>query len=235
MFPMHKRHICTTLLTVALASLPSLARADALAELHATQYHAAPWLIVASVGMGVEPHDGILDSSHSPIAFTLAGQALWHGWVGPAIGLYTSEGSPVVAMSGQPSFADRVSLVAALAVRPLAFLAWGRGDDFAGRLAAGVGVELGISEELTRDSLELSHALGLHALLSMELPIWGGASVGGLTLRAAGRLVYTDAQCFSPDAMASSAECFGLDATKHKVIVEPGTALQFLFGFVYYL
>ena len=76
-------------------------------------------------------------------------------------------------------------------------------------------------------------APGAHALLSVELPLYGGASTGGITLRLGARVIVTRDQCFSTDA-STVEQCLALDAS-HKKIVEPGTALQVLAGFVYYL
>src|SRR5438309_710688 len=66
-----------------------------LGRAHAEQFFARPWLIAATVGIGLEPHDrgltagdsATVELTRSPIAFQLGGQALWRGLVGAAIGL----------------------------------------------------------------------------------------------------------------------------------------------------
>lgn len=198
---------------------------------HAHKFRADPLLVDVAFAVGLEPQDRGGDAPlilRSPLCFHFGGEALLRGLVGPALGVYASVGSPVAAGKDergvqQPSLADRISVVAAVAVRPLGWLAWRRDDDWASRFAAGLGLQLGVAAEVTRTSLELVAAPGLHALLSLDVPIWGGGSVPGLVLRLAARLLVTKEQQLAPDTMGKPQ------------VVEPGVAVQVFGGLAYYL
>ena len=157
------------------------------------------------------------------LTFGVGAEALWRGFVGAAVGLYAAEGSPVQVVDA-PSFGDRISTTLAVAIRPLAPLAWRHGDGFGWRLAAGLGLQAGLSIELARTSLDQQTSVGFHGAALLDVPIYGGATMGGLALRLSGRVLVTREARLA------------FDTNKGVFLVdEPGTALQLLVGFAYYL
>ena len=242
----------SSLMTLLAAPTASAQQPDAeppqtlgqLARIHSLQFRAQPVLLSIDIGVGLEPHDnGVMpgdstsEITNSPIAFHVGGEALWLGVVGPALGLYASEGAPVLVPSNngnpRPSLGDRVSVVGALALRPLAWLAWRRGDSWVSRLAAGLGVEVGVSEEITRTSLDTGLSLGFHGMLFAEVPLYGGGSMGGLALRVSARLLVSHDQLLACKTPPPSGQSCSPQYTPQ--IVEPGVAAQLFAGFAYYL
>ncbi len=217
------------LILIALLASSTQARAE---------YFAGAWLIDASFGVGVEPHtrqpfecsrtqgsgkdaaEVSAPQCNEVLAFGVSAEGLWHGLIGPAIGLYVAEGAPV---SATPAFADRISMVAALALRPLAplWLAWG--DSFWTRLAAGLGLQMGLSVEHSRIALDSDTNLGLHIAGWLDVPLYGANTRGGLALRVAGRFLWSPEVSFLPQQGGGFQ------------IVMPGTALQVYAGLAYYL
>ncbi|MSP63598.1 MAG: hypothetical protein EXR72_25285 [Myxococcales bacterium] len=218
------------------AALILVAAAPARAE-----YFAPPFLIDTSFGFGIEPHDraptqcskrvttgGVTETVGVPqcnlvLAFGVGVEALWRGLIGVGIGLYAAEGSPVQVVN-KPSFGDRVSVPLAVAVRPFAPLSWRRGDGFAWRLLAGVGLQVGVSVEHTRTALETQTTAGFHGALLLDVPLHGGNTLSGLSLRLSARILATrDAQLVKDERTGA----FAVD--------QPGTAVQLMAGIAYYL
>jgi hypothetical protein len=225
-------------LAAALACSPVAARAD---------YAAGSFLIDASFGVGVEPHDRqqvqcskLMGSGSTAeqvsvpqcnmvLTFGVTGEALWRGLVGFGLGLYAAEGTPVQVSGNDaqgralPSFGDRISTVVSAAARPLAPLVLYFGDRWLTRLAAGLGVQLGASVEHARTALDSSTKIGLHVAASLDVPLYGANSRGGVALRLAMRLLVSPEAQFLPQPMGN----FQVDV--------PGTAVQLYAGFAYYL
>jgi hypothetical protein len=87
-----------------------------------------------------------------------------------------------------PSLADRISVPIGIAARPFAALA---GPGWVGRFVGGIGLSLGATLEHLRTSDADTTTGGLHIGASVELPVYGGAKQGGITLRVAGRVLFT--------------------------------------------
>jgi hypothetical protein len=212
----------------ALVLVPSLARAETLAP---------PFLLDASFGFGIEPHDRQAVSCSSDkgqqcdllLTFDVQAEALWRGFIGPGIGLFVSQGTPVqVNMTGAdgkplPSFGDRVSVAAAVAVRPFAPLSWRHGEGYLMRLLAGFELQVGPSIEYARTALASATNVGFHFAASLDLPLYGANTRGGLALRLAVRVMA------SPDAN------FNQQPGGNFLVVEPGTATQLFAGIAYFL
>ena len=216
-------------LLFALALAPSTARAE---------YFAGSFLIDANFGFGIEPHtrqafecsrmmgqgataeDVSAPQCNQVLAFNVGAEALWHGLIGPALGLYVANG---VQVSSAPAFSDRISTVAAVALRPLASLWLTYGDRWLTRLAAGFGLQLGVSVEHARIATDSATNLGFHAAAWLDVPVWGGSARGGLAVRLAARLLVSPSAQFIPQQGGG----FQID--------EPGTALQLYLGLAYYL
>ena len=175
-------------LFVALSGGRRTARADENPELSS---RLGAWQLHLHVLLGVEPVD-----SARPVAFGTSAELLWRCRVGLFAGLLSSKGNAVRAPveNGQVLAApgDRISLPLGLAFRPLGHLARRPGDGAIGwarRLAAGIGLELGISVEHIRTSGDSSTVAALHAALGLDIPLWGGPVEGGVALRLYGRLI----------------------------------------------
>lgn len=183
-------------------------------------------------------------------AFGVGGQLLWRGFLGPALAFYASAGSPLVP-DGAPAYdpstvvrgsthaglADRLSIVPALAIRPLAWFAWDRGDRYLARLLGGLSFEVGPSiEHLRTGSKDLPGCgvptndtrLGFHALAALDVPLLGDSRSGWLALRLGLRVLAGANTGLAPAQGASDPACYA-------TIIEPGSAQQFLAGFAYSL
>ncbi len=215
-------------LVCALTLLPSLARAETLAP---------PFLLDASFGFGFEPHDRQPVSCSSDkgqqcellLTFDVQAEALWRGFIGPGLGLFVSQGTPVQVngMDAQgkplPAFGDRISVAAAVAVRPFAPLTWRRGDGYLMRLLAGFELQLGPSIEYARTALASATNVGFHFATSLDVPLYGANTRGGLAIRLSVRVMA------SPDAS------FNQQPGGNFLVVEPGTATQLFAGLAYFL
>jgi len=206
------------------------------------------WLLTVDLGAGLEPHIPSSSSGYPigmPPAFTVGGAALWRGLVGPALALYSSEGVALTAGFDLPGLADRVSAVFAVAVRPLAPLAWRAarsGDAYLARFLDGVGVEIGPSVEYYRSASidptktvngmsvpacpdvpsEATHG-ALHVALTLEAPLGGSARTGWVAVRGTARFIVSDEARLAPTP------------TCQPQVVERGAASQLLVGLAYYL
>jgi hypothetical protein len=161
------------------------------AEQVVVQTLAAAWPLMVDVHalIGFEPHD-----RGYPIAFGAGAELLWRARVGGFAALLASEGTPIIppTVNGQPKpgFADRISIPFGLATRPFAPFSI-EGTSFWARLAAGIGVQLGITVEHLRTSDDDKTTAGLHAAVTIDVPIYGGPKQGGVALRLAARLMFT--------------------------------------------
>lgn len=218
-----------SLVLALLLLTPALARAE---------YFAGSFLIDASFGVGIEPHtrqpfecsraqgagkDAMEVSApqcNQVLTFGVGAEALWRGLVGPALGLYVAEGAPV---SSVPAFADRISTVAALALRPLAPLWLSYGDRYWTRLAAGLGLQMGASIEHARVATGSGTNVGLHLAAWLDVPLWGANARGGLAVRLAARFLWSPEVRLAPQ-----------DNGNFQVVM-PGSALQLYGGLAYYL
>jgi len=151
----------------------------------------ATWPLMLDIHalLGVEPHD-----RGNPIAFGAGAELLWRARIGGFAELISSEGTALIAPSVngvmQPGFADRISIPFGLAARPLSRWFIDR-RSWAARLAAGVGVQLGVTVEHLRTSDDTKTTAGLHVALCIDVPIYGGPKQGGVALRLYGRLMLT--------------------------------------------
>ena len=173
---------------VALAGGSRVAHADENPELTS---RLGAWQLHLHVLLGVEPVD-----SARAVAFGTSAELLWRCRVGMFAGLMSSKGNAVLATveNGQVLAApgDRISIPLGIAFRPLGHLARRPGDGAIGwarRLAAGIGLELGISIEHIRTSGDSDTVAGLHAALGLDIPLWGGPVEGGVALRLYGRMI----------------------------------------------
>ena len=105
----------------------------------------------------------------------------------------SSSGTPVVPMKeGEttlPSLADRISVPFVLAARPFTPLA--DGNAWWQRLVQGIGLQVGLTVEHYRTSLNDETTAGLHAALSLDIPLYGGPQTGGIALRGYARMLAT--------------------------------------------
>jgi hypothetical protein len=153
---------------------------------------AATWPLMLDIHalLGVEPHG----DRGTPIAFGAGAELLWRARVGGFAELIASEGTALIAptINGvmQPGFADRISIPFGLAVRPLARWFVDR-KDWPARLAAGVGLQFGVTVEHLRTSDDTMTTAGLHAALAIDVPIYGGPKRGGIALRLYARMMIT--------------------------------------------
>ena len=222
----------------AITSAPGPAPAPTPEPAPVPRFFAAPFLLVAHLQAGFEPHKMSCDPQSAATctvtAFSVGGEALWHGLVGLSLGLYASAGSPVVPVV-PPGLPDRVSTTIALGLRPLAGLGWKRGDTFVARLLAGIGIEVGPSIEYLRTSsatlpnCDIPATVtqsGLHLSASVELPLLGDARTGWLSLRLSERLLVNAPADLAPTVIGSSTTC---TAQVHA----SGTLTQTLLGLAY--
>lgn len=149
------------------------------------------WQLHLHVLVGVEPVD-----SARPVAFGAGTELLWRGRIGLFVALLSVKGNAVRATieNGQALAApgDRISVPFGFAFRPLGHLGRRASDGLRGwaqRLAAGLGLELGLAVEHIRTSGESATVPALHAALATDIPLWGGPIEGGLALRLLGRLI----------------------------------------------
>jgi len=170
-----------------------------------------PYTIDLHVLVGAEPH-----SVGTPIAFGLGGEGLWHGWVGVFLSLLASEGTPIIVPSTKAALADRVSVPFGFAIRPAGAFAQ-RHDGWGWRLLGGLGLQTGITIEYIRSTDDGKTTAGLHAGISLDVPIYGGPVQGGIALRLAGRAIVTPA----------------VTLETNKSIKEPIASGQFFAGFCY--
>lgn len=166
--------------------------------------------------IGIEPH-GIRGT---PLAFGAGAELLWRARVGGFVELLSSEGTALIAptVNGvmEPGFADRISIPFGVSARPLVWWLLERPAWWA-RLLSGVGVQLGLTVEHLRTSDDYSTTAGLHAALSVDVPIYGGPKQGGVALRLYGRLLITPSVNLDKSA-----------------VFEPSTSGQLLIGLAYY-
>jgi hypothetical protein len=139
--------------------------------------------------LGVEPHT---QADGSPaFAFGVSGELMWRARVGGFVSLLSSEGTlvlvtQVVNNNKAPSLPDRISVPFGVVARPFTALVERR-ESFLARLAAGVGVQLGLTVENLRTSDDSQTVAGLHLGLSVDVPLWGGPVQGGAGVRLMGR------------------------------------------------
>jgi hypothetical protein len=148
-----------------------------------------PWTLDVHVLVGAELH-----TVGQPIAFGLGAEALYHGWLGMFVSLLGSEGTPIL-VGGTQSLADRVSVPFGFAVRPAGREAQHH-TSYGWRLLGGIGLQAGISIELLRVSDNGVTTAGLHLQASIDVPLYGGPTTGGLALRAGARLIVTPEETF---------------------------------------
>jgi hypothetical protein len=148
-----------------------------------------PWTLDVHVLVGAELH-----SVGQPIAFGLGAEGLYHGWLGVFVSLLGSEGTPVVTGT-TISLADRVSVPFGFAVRPAGRAAQHH-TSYGWRLLGGIGLQTGISIEHLRVSDNSVTTAGLHLQASIDVPIYGGPTTGGVALRAGARLILTPEETF---------------------------------------
>jgi hypothetical protein len=204
---------------------------------------APPLLVNLGLGFGIEPHtrqsvqcsrtsaaqgggmqEVTVPQCNMVLAFTVGGEALWRGLVGPAVELVAAQGAavqPGADASNNPisGYGDRISVVVAAAVRPFAWLAWAHSGWWR-RLAAGFGLQVGVSVEYTRVTLDSQTNAGLHLGALLDVPVWRSNVEGGLSLRLSMRAL------ISPEAV------FPMGTT---TVDEPGKAIQLFGGIAYYL
>jgi hypothetical protein len=180
--------------------------------------HAVAWPLMFDLHalLGFEPQG----NRGSPVAFGAGAELLWRARVGGFAELISSEGTALIAptVGGvmQPGFADRISIPFGFAARPLArWVIEQRG--WAARLAAGVGVQLGVTVEHLRTSDDQKTTGGLHAALAVDVPLYGGPKQGGVALRLYARLLITPGVTLDKGA-----------------VFEPATSGQLFCGLVYY-
>ena len=139
--------------------------------------------------LGGEPHG----ARGTPVAFGVGAELLWRARVGGFAALLSSSGTPVVPMKEGdvtlPSLADRISVPFGLAARPFTPLV--EGDAWWQRLVQGIGLQVGLTVEHYRTSLSDDTTAGLHAALSLDIPLYGGPRTGGVALRGYARMLVT--------------------------------------------
>jgi len=193
-------------------------------EQEVVEQHGVAWPLMLDVHalLGVEPHG----ERGAPIAFGAGAELLWRARIGGFAELLSSEGTalitPTIGGVKTQGFADRISIPFGLAARPLARWFADRHDWWA-RLVTGIGVQVGITVEHLRTSDESNTTAGLHAALSLDVPIYGGPKQGGVTLRLAGRLMVTPSTSLDFSDMIHTFTVF-----------EPATAGQLFVGLAYY-
>jgi hypothetical protein len=175
-----------------------------------------PLMLDIHVLIGFEPHG----DRGSPTAFGAGTEMLWRARVGGFVELLSSGGTGLIAptINGvmQPGFADRISIPFGLSARPLATWFVDRSSWWS-RLCAGIGVQLGPTIEHLRTSDDSATTAGLHAALSIDVPLYGGPKRGGVALRLAARLMVTPT--------------VNLD---NRTVFEPATTGQLFAGLAYY-
>jgi hypothetical protein len=154
-----------------------------------------PYTLDLHVLVGAELH-----SQGQPIAFGIGAEALYHGWIGLFTSLLGSEGTPIIVGAGKANLADRVSVPFGFAVRPFGRAAM-RHDSWGWRLAAGIGLQAGVSIEHLRVNDADATTAGMHLQLSVDVPLYGGPTKGGVAIRAAGRLIVTPEVHLDKDAI----------------------------------
>lgn len=147
-----------------------------------------PLTIDVQALVGVEPHD-----RGAPVAFGTSAEFLWKARLGGFAGLMSSEGTPVIPPSkngtAEAGFGDRISVPFGFALRPLIAFGLDR-SSWAGRLAAGVDLQVGISIEHLRSSDDSVTTAGFHLGVGVDIPVWGGPKQGGVAVRLAARFLF---------------------------------------------
>jgi len=173
----------------------------------------------AHVLIGVEPQG----SRGNPIAFGVGAEVLWRARIGGFAALLSSAGTPlhpnVIGTTTEPSLADRISVPLALAWRPFTPIAE-HGNGFFHRLLAGIGLQAGLTIEHVRTSDDSDTTAGLHLGASVDVPLFGSALQGGLSLRLYGRVMVTGSS--------------SLDVKLTQPVYEKGVNGQFFGGLCYY-
>jgi hypothetical protein len=203
---------------ILLFSVAAVARAQApvIEETHTRLW---PATVEASVLIGGEPHG----ARGVPISFGIAGDLLWKGRLGGFAAVLASEGTPIqpVERNGVKlrSLSDRISVPIAFEWRP--FTTLGRNaHPWVRQLLAGIQAQVGLSVEHLRTNDDSQTTAGLHLAAGFELPIWGGPTAGGLTVRFWARLSVTND--------------VALDTSNAQTVFEPGTSGQIYGGICYY-
>ncbi len=183
--------------------------------------HGRTWPVTLDphVLIGVEPHG----ARGAPIAFGVGGDLLWRGRLGAFVGVLSSSGTALLPAqrNGVPlrSLSDRISVPIALEWRPFATLGR-RAHPWVEQLLAGIQAQVGLSVEHLRTSDDSQTTAGLHLAAGLEVPVIGGPTAGGLTLKLWGRLLIT--------------EDVALDVTQAQTVFEPGVSGQIFGGLCYY-
>jgi len=180
--------------------------------------HAVAWPIMLDIHalLGFEPHA----ERGNPTAFGAGAEVLWKARIGGFAELLSSGGTGLIAptVNGvmEPGFADRISIPFGMAARPLAGWFVNR-PSWVARLLSGVGVQVGIAVEHLRTSDDSTTTAGLHAALSVDVPLYGGPKRGGIALRLYGRLMVTSSVTLD-----------------NRTVFEPATNGQLFAGLAYY-
>ena len=117
------------------------------------------------------------------------------------------------------SLSDRISVPIAFEWRPFTTLA-PRAHWWARQLLAGIQAQVGLSVEHLRTSDDSQTTAGLHLAAGIELPVFGGPTDGGLTVKLWARLLVT--------------RDVALDVTQTQTVFEPGVSGQIFGGICYY-
>jgi hypothetical protein len=175
--------------------------------------------------IGVEPHI----ERGNPMAFGVGVEAMWRGRLGGFASVLSSEGTPILPQTtgkivngmpeSFPSLGDRVSVPFGLVWRPFTTLA-PQSHAYVRQLLAGMGLQVGLTVEHVRTSDDSATLVGFHAAASVEVPLFGGPTESGVTLRLQGRLLAT--------APAS------LDTKIAQSVYEGPVSGQFYAGLAYY-
>lgn len=187
-------------------------------EQEVVESHGVAWPLMLDVHalIGIEPHG----NRGTPIAFGAGAELLWRARIGGFASLLSSEGTALIAptINGAmaPGFADRISIPFGVAARPLGRWFADRHEWWA-RLVTGIGVQLGIAVEHLRTSDDSTTTAGLHAALSVDVPLYGGPKQSGVMLRLAARLMVT------PTVQLDN-----------RAVFEPATNGQLFAGLAYY-
>jgi hypothetical protein len=140
--------------------------------------------LAVHVLVGAEPQG----DRGNPVAYGVGGELYWRMRVGGFAALLSSSGSPILPVKGAgdntlPSLADRISVPFGFTARPFSNLVEGQHrwrDD----LVRGIGIQLGLTVEHYRTSLDADTVMGGHFALGVDVPI-----AGGFALRAMARLM----------------------------------------------
>jgi hypothetical protein len=145
--------------------------------------------------------------------------------VGGFAELLSSQGTQVIAGADQDALADRISLPLGFAARPFAHLVEAQ-SSWLQRAVASLGVQVGVSMEHLRISLDSDTTAAFHFALSAELPLWRGPLDGGVALRLYGRLLA------GPQVLLNQPQPGA--ASSGKLVREEGVTGQLFAGLVWY-